>query len=529
MKKAGEPIPSIATLVDAGLAGARLVFGVDGHPVAAGSVADRGTAWFDRRGDGAVGALLMGDQSSVEVLLGAIRVGATLVSLPLPGRGADPDAYLRFVRRACEEQGVVQVVVRPDIAPLLEAGGLPVRSHTDLRPGCLPSGTGDEFRLVQFSSGSTGVPKPIPVSDGVLGTNVEAIMRAVRPVAGDVTVSWLPLSHDMGLVGMLLTSLASGGPNWVGSGEIVLIEPEAFLRRPSIWLEAVARWRGTVTAAPDFAYRLAARRRGSDRLDLSSLRCAILGGEVIRADTLADFSAAWGPDGLDPSALCPAYGMAELGLAATLNRPGTGWRERSVSTRALSDRHLAAAQPGDPATTLVSSGPPLDGYGVVVDVDPPGIGRLSVRAPAVADVAGVLPGPGAPFGSGGILETGDLGFLDGDDLFVCGRLDDHVVVRGRTLYAPAIEMAVGDVDGVRSGRATAVGSPSGTWLLAVEADPRCTVADAALRDAVRRAASRVAGSRPDEIVVLAPGRLPMTASGKLQRHEVARRWIAGEL
>lgn len=250
----------------------------------------------------------------------------------------------------------------------------------------------------------------------------------------------------------------------------------------------------------------------------------------MRASTLVGFVAAHEGNGLRPTALCPAYGMAELGLAATLTPTDEDWRERRLSTRALAGGELRGPAPGEVGTDLVSSGLPLAGYRVTVDASPGAVGPLRIDAPSVGTDADTGRSWRAVDGS---FVPGDLGFVDGDGwVSVCGRVDDHLVVHGRNVYAPAIEEAVAEVQGLRPGRAVAVGGPSGEWALVAEVVRNETISDADIRSieqAVRRAAVASVGLRPDEVVLLRPGRLPLTSSGKRQRGEVLRRWVDGSM
>lgn len=528
----------LSKLMADGAGGARIAFGADGGLVSAAELTERGSALFrDDAGAAAVGVLMTNDQPTVEILLGAIATGASVVSLPVPSRGADLGAYLAFLARVCRSHQVGEIVVSDDVARLIGGEALPgiaIRSHGELgsRPLAAPASQG--FRLVQFSSGSTSQPKPVVLDDAALGANVAAILETVQPRPGDVAVSWLPLSHDMGLVGMLLVSIAAAGPRWAEAGPIVLLDPVAFLRRPSLWLEAVSHWRGSVTAAPDFGYRMATQRRPSGPVDLSSLRCAIVGGEIVRAETLTAFGAGYQDHGLDPTALCPAYGMAELGLAATMTPLGDHWRSRALAIAALADNQVVVPRPDEPAVTLVASGPPVPGYGVRCDAGDVGeaasTGPISVRGPSI----GVNGDTEASYADAdGWYTTDDAGFFSDDGwLYVCGRVDDHIVAHGRNLYAPAIEAAVADVAGMRAGRVTAVGLPSGDWVIVAEPagdEPLSSTRTESLRREVRRAAVRVGTAQPDEVVIVRRGSLPLTPSGKLQRNEVRKRLLVGEL
>lgn len=517
----------ISDLIRAGRSQARFAFGLEGASEAADAVLADATGAFGEAGAGdAVAAILTNDRPTVGLVLAAIESGSRLVSLPLPPRAADLERYADVLRQACARHGVERVVVRDDVADLLEMIGIPALPHRELGTRPLAGPTGHGFELVQFSSGSTGVPKGIVLDTATLAANVEAMLACVRPRPGDATVSWLPLSHDLGLVAMLLTSIAAGAPEHVGPGDIVILTPESFLASPAVWLEALHAWRGTFTAAPDFAFRLASRRRVRDGLDLRHVRCAVVGGEIVRATSLDAFLATTAAAGFPSGALCPAYGMAELGVAVTVTPPEDPWRTRDVSTTALSEGLVAPAGPDEPSTRLVASGPPLDRYGVAVDAEPGALGTISVTAPA----AGTDVATGTPFTDGeGRFVTADSGFVEDGWLYCCGRLDDHIVAGGRNLYAPAVEDAVGGLDDVRPGRVTAFSVPTGEWIVAVEASAAVAADPGRLEQGIRRASVGAASASPDHVVVLPPGQLPMTSSGKVQRHELRRRWLTGQI
>lgn len=520
----------LSGLVAEGSEGSRLVFGADGEPVPVGDVAAAGTALFSDQAEGdRVGLLMTNDRPTVEVILGALATGSCLVSLPLPGRGADLSAYAAFMKEVCELQQISEIVVADEYAELLEGIGQPVRRHSERgsRPLAAPADTG--FRVVQFTSGSTGQPRPVVVDDARLGANVLAILSAVQPRPGDVAVSWLPLAHDMGLVGMLLTGLAAGAPAWTGGADAVLLDPATFLRRPMSWLEALDRWRGTFTAAPDFGFRMAAQRARPDGLDLSHVRCAIVGGEIVRTETLTAFTSAYESQGFREMALCPAYGLAELGLAATMTPPGQLWRARALAAAGLADEEVRDARPGEAVTELVSSGVPLPGYDITSGSPEAGTGSIAVRGPSV----GLDGRTGESFArDDGWYTTGDTGFVDEGWLYVCGRTDDYIVTHGRNIYAPSVEAVVGEVDGVRPGRVTAVGLPSGEWAIVAEPaerEPLTASRADSLRWEIRRAAVGVTTAKPDTIVLVKPGSLPLTSSGKLQRNQVRSRLAKDEL
>jgi acyl-CoA synthetase (AMP-forming)/AMP-acid ligase II len=499
-------------------------FLIGGERMSATTLLSGSTTWCSPHADAAaIAALLTNDRDTVELILRCIAAGVTLVSLPLPSRGEDVAQYVSFIRATIASYGVQEVVARHDHADLLRSLGIASRSHSEIRSGSLVSAGEGGFRLVQYTSGSTAAPKAVALDDAQLGVNLASIIDAVEPNPGDQAVSWLPLSHDMGLVGMLLTSIASGSDRFAGHGSIALLDPLEYLRRPVSWLESITELRGTFTAAPDFGYRYAQQHAPAASCDLSSLRCAIVGGEIVRATTLRSFSTTFSSAGFRDGALCPAYGLAELGLAATMTRPDEGWRSKHLSSRSIAEFRCASPDGAESALDLVSSGRPLDGYLIRCDAAVGAIGPIEIFAPS----AGRDPLLGTSFASAsGWLRTSDVGFLADGWLFVCGRFDDYFTTRGRNVFAPTLEDRMGEIDGVRQGRVVVVGLPAGGWVVMLEPDASSDGSSATeVSDAVRQAAREACGSTPDEVLVLGRGELPMTSSGKVRRREALRAYL----
>jgi len=521
-----RPGPStLGTLLAPGLDAATIHFACDDITVPVRSLVDTGASLISEHSPApAIGALLTNDPTSVALVLGAIVTGTRLVSLPLPSRGGDLIRYASLVRDSCSEQGVDRVVARDDVAALLASANVPALGHSAVDGEFLAHPGRAGFELVQFSSGSTGRPKGVRLDATVLGANVSAILSVLETGPDDIAVSWLPLSHDMGLIGMLFGALAAAGTRR-DSTRLVLLEPEQFLRAPARWLEAIGRWRGTFTASPDFGYRLAARPQ-TGPLDLSSLRCAIVGGEIVRASTLEQVEAALADAGLGATVLSPAYGLAEIGLAVAMTPINEPWVSTHLDTQALADGVWSPTTTASASTTLVASGRPLPGYRIAIDRPAPSaFGTIAIGGRS----AGRDAATGRSFADDrGLVTTGDLGFEHDGWLYVGGRLDDHLVVAGRNIYAPAVEDAVSQVDGIRSGRATAIDIPDGSWIVVAEQEATTPASEQTrqrLRRAVRRAAVDVARAAPDEVGIIGRGTLPMTSSGKVQRHAVRRRWM----
>lgn len=470
-----------------------------------------------------VAAMLTNDRATAEVVLGAITTGSRLVSLPLPPRAADFTAYRAHIESIVRTFGIEEIVARDDAASLLAAIGLPARPHSALtrRPIASPSERG--FELVQFTSGSTGNPKAIVLTDAALEANIRAVLGRIAPTDEDRVVSWLPLSHDLGLVAMFLAPIVGGGSTWAGGGDLMVMDPEQFLRNPPTWADSLSEHQGTITAAPDFALRMAASQPPSPPADLSRLRCLVIGGEIIRPDTLRTFTATFEEKGFNSTALSPAYGLAEVGVAVTLCAPEEHWTSHRTAG-------AESAGPGRgrevPPFEVVACGPPISGYEVETErSDAPGTIRIKGPSTGIDGLSGrSLADPD------GWLTTGDAGTLRDGRLLVVGRHDDTIVVHGRNVFAPPIERTIGAMDGVRPGRVALTGLPSGGWIVALEVLRGTDAAQRArIRARVRSETASLAGIRPDEIAILPPGALPMTASGKLQRRELQRRFVAGTL
>ena len=248
---------------------------------------------------------------------------------------------------------------------------------------------------------------------------------------------------------------------------------------------------------------------------------------MVRSNTIGDFVTQLAPVGLAASSLCPAYGMAELGLAATITTPGEGVTRIELDVAELADG-VASEVPEGTGMSLLASGTPLDGYRVSIDGSGD-VGPIRIHGPSIGrngQTGESLAGP-----DGG-LATGDIGFVRDGRLVVCGRSDDYLVVNGRNHYCPEIESQVGRTVGIREGRVTIAGAPSGDWLVAAEVDRGdLLVGDerTRLERAVQGQVIAMCGARPTELRLLGPGALPMTSSGKLQRHETLGRWVRGTL
>ncbi|HZN17184.1 MAG TPA: AMP-binding protein [Micromonosporaceae bacterium] len=427
------------------------------------------------------------------------------------------------------------------VAGLMDAPSVAVPELPDAPLAAVsePPADPDGLAFLQLTSGTVGHAKVACLTHRALSANAAAIAARTPYLANDLMVSWLPLHHDMGLVGATLAPFLHRIP-------VVLLPPLAFLLRPERWLWAVHRFRGNLSPAPNFAYQLCALKAADaalDGLDLSSWRATYNGAEVVNEGTVRLWQQRFGRYGLRPESMRPAYGLAEVGVAATLTVPGAGCRVEHVDRDELAATgRVVPATPGAAqARPLVSVGPPLPGYDIAVRDDdghpvPDRVqGRVMVRGPSM--MTGYFEDPAATGTAlvDGWLETGDLGFLADGELFVTGRAKDLLIVAGRNFQPYPAETAVAGVAGVRPGGVAVVGVPDpGRGTDAVVAVVESALATqpqrgAALSDAVARAVTDELGVRPHRVVVVRPGSLPRTSSGKLRRGRIADDLAAGRL
>ncbi|HEX5758640.1 MAG TPA: AMP-binding protein, partial [Thermoanaerobaculia bacterium] len=456
--------------------------------------------------------------------LGIQLAGGVPVPIYPPARPSQLEDHLRRQAGILRTAGCVALVAAPEVVPLarLLRAQLPalrrVVTPGELAAGAcapapLPPVAAGDVAFLQFTSGSTGDPKGVVLTHANLLANLRAIGQAFEMLPDDVVVSWLPLYHDMGLIGTWMGSLYYGMP-------LVLLPPTSFLARPARWLAALARHGGTLSAAPNFAYELCVRRIADDELagvDLSSRRLAFNGAEAVRPETLRRFAERFAPYGFRAAALKPVYGLAECSLALCFPPVEAPLRVDAVARAAFERAGRAVPAGADDPRPLhfVSCGPPLPGHEVRI-AGPDGRelperreGRLEFRGPSAT--SGYFGNPEATarlLRGGGWLDSGDLAYVAAGDVFLTGRLKDVIVVGGRNLYPQELEEAVGELPGVRKGCVAAFGSPdaaSGTERLVVVAETREGEAGERerLREAIRQATVDLLGTAPDE-VVLAP-------------------------
>jgi fatty-acyl-CoA synthase len=492
----------------------------------AGALANAGV------GPGSVVAVLAGEPADVAPLAQAVWMrGASLTMLQQPTPRTDLGVWLADTDRAASTIGAGLIVVGSPFGAAvasLAAAGQRVLTVDDVRtgPAIAPLHTDDSaVAMYQLTSGSTGVPKAVQLTHANLLANSVALVTATEAdTSTDVMVTWLPLSHDMGMIAFLTLPMQLGV-------ELVAATPDEFLRRPALWPELITRYRGAITSGPNFAYALLAltlERAEPDDYDLSSLRVAINGAEPIDARAVHRLAQAGARFGLRPGAITAAYGMAEATLAITFdNSPQVN--VDMISRRDLHERAVATPDTGADACSVVSVGLPVAGMEVRVIGDesrprlPRHIGSIEVRGAAVSrgylTEHGWLDGPIRD----GWLCTGDLGYLDEHGkLYVCGRAKDMIVIAGNNIYPTDIERAACAVPGVRAGNAAAVriNDRAGRESFAVLAESKHADDPAEaerIRAEIALRVRQAVGYNARAVLVLPPGSLPKTGSGKLQR------------
>ncbi|HEY4254061.1 MAG TPA: fatty acyl-AMP ligase [Roseomonas sp.] len=425
-------------------------------------------------------------------MLGAARAAAIILPASIRGCG-DAAAAATGAR----------VLAYEDLASLPD-GDVPL-------PGFGP----EDAAYIQYSSGSTAQPKGVLISQRAICANAGGILRhGLRLRPGDRAFSWLPFYHDMGLVGFALAPM-------FGRCSVDYLAAGAFARRPALWLQLMAAKGSTITYAPSFGYRLAAQRFRSngEALDLSRLRVAGIGGDMVRADVLAEFADALAATGFRAEAFLPSYGMAEATLAVTFADPGGVVVDQSR---------------GDPRGYVVC-GRPLPGHALIV-VDAAGvalpdgeIGHIWLRGPSL--MQGYFANPAATAAvmrRDGFMDSGDLGYLRDGRIVVTGRAKDVILQRGRNIWPEDVEWAVERLPPLLPGDAVAFGiEADGEEVLVTLI--QCGLTDTAAREGLRaRAAAAISESVgvAGRIVLVPPRSLPFTSSGKLARGLARSRYLA---
>ncbi len=458
-------------------------------------------------------------------------VGATLTVLPTPSRLTSLESFMleTLAKLAGSQAGLLtgepsmveafsEMLDIPVLSwEALEAGNAPGRALTD---------SGVEAALIQFSSGTTRDPQPILLSPTALLENARAVLSRF-PGGADrhSCVSWLPLYHDMGLIGCFLMPLLAPGP-------LTLMGPEVFAARPLSWLEAISRERATTASAPNFALAYCADRISDEQmagLDLSCWRIAMVGAETVRPQTLRRFAARFASVGFDPRAFSPVYGLAEATLAVTFSPLGEGLKTYSLDSETLASTGCVVA--GERESP--SLGTPIEGVQVAirengVTLGEDRLGEVFVKGPSL--FSGYLGSQSHKVSHDGWLQTGDMGFLHEGELHLYGRRRDILLLDGRNHDPGLLEGAVEALEPLR--RCCAFireGEERDTLVLACEVAHAFAGDPAELRREILARGRLASGLTPAELLLVKAGSLPSTSSGKLRRAETARLHAAGGL
>lgn len=514
-----------------------------------------------KKGD-RVALILPAAEDFVLCFFGAMRAGIVPVPIYPPLGLGQLQGYLDNTRHIVAKAGARALVTTGQIkrmlgtvqaaCPALEQVVAVEAIRESLEPLLPVKLTGDDIAFLQFTSGSTSRPKGVTLTHANLMANVKCITHDGLHMSGDdVGVSWLPLYHDMGLIGFVLAPIIYRTP-------IVFLPPLLFLKRPVSWLQAITRHKGTISFGPNFAYALCVKRireRELANIDLSSWRVAGCGAEPIRPETLESFAESFGKVGFSKNALLPSYGMAESSLAISFTELSEGMKTLSVDGDALWAENVAKPVPADHpgAVRLVSCGTKFAEHDIAVFAPDDAESKTPLAAGHVGELR--IKGPSVMKGywedaertrdafAGDWLKTGDLGLLHEGHVFICGRSKEVIIVNGRNYYPQDIEWEAGHVEGVRKGNVIAFGARDNTErdrervVVAFEVqdapkglEPKeLALQKQPLGSAVRKAVLDGMNLSLDDVVPLAPGVLPKTSSGKLQRAKTRELYESGEL
>jgi len=503
----------------------------EGAAIVAAGLQHRGL----HKGD-AVAIMLPTSKEYFFSFMGILLAGGTPVPIYPPARKAQIEDHLRrhqAILNNCRASTLITIKEAKPLARILKShvGSMrDVVTVTDLssdagRVESQPFST-DDLAFLQYTSGSTGNPKGVMLTHANLLANIRVMSDTVKADDTDVIVSWLPLYHDMGLIGTWMCSMYNAVP-------FVLMSPIDFITRPERWLWAIHRYRGTLSAAPNFAYELCLKRLDDETLeglDLSSWRMAFNGAEPVSPSTIDRFCRRFAKYGFRRETLTPVYGLAECSVGLSFPPIGRGQLVDRIRRGPFAGRGEAIPVGEEDANALqfVGCGRPLRGHEIRI-VDPAGVelpdrreGRVQFRGPSATKGYFENPEATKKLMHGDWLDSGDMGYMVGGEIFVTGRRKDIIIRAGRNIYPSELEEAVGGVPGVRKGNVAVFGATdqsSGTEKLVVLAESRETdpVAHEKIRADVNALATDLIGTPVDDIVFTPPQTVPKTSSGKIRR------------
>lgn len=510
---------------------------------AAGGLNDRGVRAGDR-----IAIMLPTSHDFFIAFFAVLFVGAIPVPIYPPFRLSQIEDHLRrqagILSNAAastlitsDEIRVVGSLLLGLVDSLQDIATIPDLSKEEALPAPLPA-TPDTTALIQYTSGSTGDPKGVVLSHGNLLANIRAMGAALNASSSDRVVSWLPLYHDMGLIGCWLSALYYGAPT-------LIMSPLSFLADPARWLRAIHDHKATISAAPNFAYEFCLKSIGDARiagLDLSSLRALLNGAEPVSPVSITRFAERFAAYGFRPQTMMPVYGLAENSVGLAFPPLGRGPLIDRVDRRALDHDGEARLAPDESAdvASLVACGRPLPRHEIrVVDDASRELperqeGRLQFRGPSATRGYYQEPEKTTSLFDGDWLETGDRGYIAGGDVFITGRIKDLIKRAGRNIYPQELEETVGSLEGARKGCVAvfpSLDARAGTERLIVMAETRLT--DDLRRDALRKliieASQALLDLAPDEVILAPPHSVPKTSSGKIRRAAAREMFETGQL
>jgi len=487
-------------------------------------------------------------RSLMTIIQGCWLSGIASMVLPLPMRMASLDAFVEGTRARIQHGDAKLVLIDDLLAAFYTAGpgDPPIEPMANVMPGPghpsgerleIPANDPERLVILQYTSGSTSEPKGVMIPDRVLTANIDASCTAAELGPDEVMVSWLPLYHDMGLVGFLSIPMTNGC-------QLIQAAPQDFMAHPGNWMQWISDHGGTATAGPNFSWVLATRAlKRMEGLDLSRLTLALSGAEPVDPDAVEAFVEAASRFGFKPGSVFPAFGMAEIAIGGAFPARHRGLLTDDVDRVILErDRvakpiEITADTEGDSVRRLPVLGhavPDLEMRIVHPDTREPlterHVGELMIRGTSVTPGYYKRPDATAALFHDGWLCTGDLGYMLDGELVLCGRIKDVIIVGGRNVFPEDIERAVGGLEGVRAGNVIAFGVEGykGKETVIVVAEVR-TDDPVAVREAIHHRTIEVCALPPRDVMLVRAGTLPKTSSGKLQRAKCRELYLAEEL
>lgn len=481
--------------------------------------------------------------------------GGCMIMLPIPLRFTSIEDFMQQTRTLLKSGNVSLLLIDEGMAAFYEPapGDPPVLPLSEIQGEGDGALSADDYReveddpcrlaVLQFTSGSTAEPKGVMLPHHVIGANIDGMIEAAALTGDDIMVSWLPLYHDMGLIGLLTVSMTVGS-------SLILASPLDFMNRPADWMRWMSEYRGTITAGPNFSWVLANRaltrmNDTGEQLDLSAIRIALNGAEPVDPLAVENFVASALPHGFRPGAEFCAFGMAEVAIGGSFPPPMRGMICDAVDRAALETEGAARPSEPDLPTTRILPllGCPVPGLEMrICDLltgEPKGereVGELEIRGSSVTPGYYGRPDLSEALFRGEWLRTGDLAyFVEGPEggapeLVICGRIKDVIIISGRNIFPEDIERAIGMIKGVRAGNVIAFGVESSRRKEQIVIVAEAREADlGALRRTIRRRVIEICEVPPRDIIMVQPGTLPKTSSGKLQRSLCRKQFLGKEL